>query len=393
MQNIRLIIPGSYYDSQIYAGKLYLWTSENTVITINWDRFVSEFSGGLPDHLKFATNCAFRKSSYLYGEEWKLFIQDIEMKEALLRRFEELSKKSILFDSDYSENYTIKEQDNPFPFPHADTLFYYGELYTGSRSGLQVTNRSSDRNPLSPRPTKIWDGPVLSIAANNETLALAAGSEGLYECDLPKKQNGRKEIQNISDRHSQSVRWLYASLFSSSYRGGFLADYDYERTRKNNESRRERRFIKLTSSSDLFHSEDDGNERFSTYSWGAHDKLCLTNTQEILVVRYSPNIDNKPRFTNLGSIKINNTIKGDILNADCALFGYIIETDDGILIVDSQLNHQWIEGEPVNWRVFPDSIDYTNHLHIIYEDRLEILSFYQDYFVDQETKKIGIKRG
>jgi hypothetical protein len=31
-----------------------------------------------------------------------------------------------------------------------------------------------------------------------------------------------------------------------------------------------------------------------------------------------------------------------------------------------------------------------NQLHVIYEDRLEILSFNHDYFVDQEAKLSGI---
>jgi len=48
-------------------------------------------------------------------------------------------------------------------------------------------------------------------------------------------------------------------------------------------------------------------------------------------------------------------------------------------------------GEPVNWRIFPRSKHYENQLHIIYNDRLEIISFNHDYFVNQNEKWAGIE--
>jgi hypothetical protein len=50
-----------------------------------------------------------------------------------------------------------------------------------------------------------------------------------------------------------------------------------------------------------------------------------------------------------------------------------------------------VEGEPVRWRVFPRSTNFTNQLHIIYDDRIEILSFVHDYLVKQEDKLAGIR--
>lgn len=387
MQNIKLIIPGSYYDSQIYAGRLYLWTLNGSIITIDWDKFVYNFSNQLPERLRFAAHCAFKKSGYLYGDEWKLFIQDTEMKTALLRRFDELSMGKFGFNQNDFDEFIIQEQDNPFPFPHADTLFYYGQLYSCSRSGIKFTGRGRDRNPLMPNARKVWDGPVLSVAAKHETLALSAGSEGLYEFDIPTKERARDKVKHISSRHSNGVRWLYASLYSSSYQGGYLADYDTETMKEDDKTRKERRFLNITSSNELFSSNETLN-----YSWGAHDKLCLISNQEIMVLQYTPNNRDKPRFSSLGSVDIKDRLRGDIVHGDSALFGYIIETDDGLLIIDSGMEYLWIEGEPVNWRVFPDSTDYTNHLHVIYEDYMEIHSFFRDYFVDQETKTVGIKR-
>ncbi len=56
----------------------------------------------------------------------------------------------------------------------------------------------------------------------------------------------------------------------------------------------------------------------------------------------------------------------------------------------SNLETLWLEGEPVNWCVFPKSTYYTNQLHVVYEDHLCIHSFNHDYFVNQDTKSVGI---
>lgn len=47
--------------------------------------------------------------------------------------------------------------------------------------------------------------------------------------------------------------------------------------------------------------------------------------------------------------------------------------------------------EVVKWRVYPRSIQYTNQLHVIYNDRMEILSFNDDYFENQEKKLFGYR--
>ena len=43
----------------------------------------------------------------------------------------------------------------------------------------------------------------------------------------------------------------------------------------------------------------------------------------------------------------------------------------------------------IRWRVFPRSTCYVNQLHVIYNNRIEIISFNDDYFVNQKNKKFG----
>jgi hypothetical protein len=63
-----------------------------------------------------------------------------------------------------------------------------------------------------------------------------------------------------------------------------------------------------------------------------------------------------------------------------------------LLIISSDARgYTFLEGEPVNWRVFPKSKYYTNQLHAVYDDYFCIYSFNDDYFVDQKQKQAGIQ--
>jgi hypothetical protein len=230
------------------------------------------------------------------------------------------------------------------------------------------------------------DLPVLGIAASYSTLALAAGSEGAFEFPLSAEfSNFSKELYHLTEKqHSNSVRWMYASVFSSSYFGdGYLADFTLE-----GEEEKIRVLRDIVPSDDLilYHQQNGGTK----FSWGLHDKICLAVNSSVEVVQYNPRKSDRDRFISLGEVGINE-LQGDIINADSALFGFIIESEDGLLIINSLQESKWIEGEPVNWRVFPRSKFYENQLHIIYDDHLCIHSFNHDYFVNQDMKRIGIR--
>lgn len=82
-----------------------------------------------------------------------------------------------------------------------------------------------------------------------------------------------------------------------------------------------------------------------------------------------------------------------ILVAEVTDFGIIIETSRRLYVLQS--NGELILINPteevVKWRVYPRSIQYTNQLHVIYNDRMEILSFNDDYFENQEKKLFGYR--
>jgi hypothetical protein len=286
----------------------------------------------------------------------------------------------------------IAEQDNPLPFPHADSLFYCNVLYIGSPSGVSAsTLNKSNKKSISSQAQKLWDGPVLAVAASYSTLALAAGSEGLFQRSSDLYSASREDAHLIISDHSNSARWMYYSIFSSSYyNSGYLADFDKTK-RYQKRYQRELRKLREVLSSDSIFGGDLEKER-TKYTWGVHDKICLAMQNHIDIVQYSPyETEYNQRFVSLGRID-SDSLYGDIIRGDSALFGYIIELEDGLLIIDSEAeSSHWLPGEPVNWRIFPKSKFYTNQLHVVYDEFICIHSFNQDYFVDQKAKRVGIR--
>ncbi len=126
------------------------------------------------------------------------------------------------------------------------------------------------------------------------------------------------------------------------------------------------------------------------YAWGCKDKVCQSSNGSIHVAKYTPWAeDAHDRFQRLADLELNAGY-GPVISAALATFGTVIEFEDGLVVLRSDDEHTVIRGEPVNWRVFPRSKHYANHLHIIYDDRLEVWSFNHDYFLDQTKKRLGI---
>ena len=408
---LELIIPGAYYDSQIYDGRLYLWTTDDSIITLDWDNLIHNIS--IDEKLKISLILGFQYGEKLYKD---LLFQDSEIQELLIEKFKNLSEQPIEVSNSVLDNYTIIEQENPLPFPHSDSYIHYGTVFVGSQSGVSASRCKYDRQTsLNPKSIKLWDAPVLSLSASHLTLALATGSEGLFDYSLVQRSGEkRNEPRSISSEHSNFARWLYPGIFSSSYfNRGYFADFKeskesqysneaiqltlplFEDTsitkisslEKDDVKIKKREFQKTYQSNDIFDTRT--NEQSSIFTWGSRDKICLVTENSIELVRCFPRKKEAQKFQSIGSVS-GQYFPEDIVSADSSFFGIVLEEEDSLLVINSLRQQQRFLGEPVNWRVFPQSRNYTNQLHIIYEDSIHIYSFNHDYFVDQKKKKIGM---
>ena len=128
-------------------------------------------------------------------------------------------------------------------------------------------------------------------------------------------------------------------------------------------------------------------------SWGIEDKIYKATDYGFEIIKYNnyaKKENGDEQFSRLNSFKFH-TWKGNIINGGSSYFGNIVECENALIVVQSDEKIFTINGPVTKWRVYPRSMNYENHLHVILDDRIEIYSFNQDYFVNQENKEIGIQ--
>jgi len=399
MQPIRLTIPGRYWDSQIYSGRLYLFLIDGSIQVIDWDRLVDQFP--IEDDLRLALSCAFSRSDYLYGARWNLLFRDHEVKELIRSKFDRLSDRNLEIQTrQLRHDFLVAESENRFAFPHTDSRIYGNMMYVSSQQGIwQGSCNKRLVYGVNQRPTKHWDAPVLAMAAYGNTLAMAGGCEGLFETpigDTSWKYSGNLdtdiwEIRKLADRDCVKCDWAFTSIFASSHvDDGFLAHFIVDSLEQPprdgsawEEEVRTRRFDCLREAREIFDCRG--------YAWASQDKIYQAGQGTIRVCRFDPWAEDQGSvIESLGEISLQ-AWKGGVVSAGVAVFGSVIECDNALVVTGSDGVNDTIPGEPVRWRVFPRSRFYENHLHVIYEDRLEIWSYNHDYFVDQKEKRMGVK--
>jgi hypothetical protein len=404
MRPLQIILPGKYFDSRIYSGRLYLWRMDGSIQVLNWDRLIDSLA--VEPRLRLALECGFKRSDRLYGSNWErsFFFGDPEIKEVLRRRFTDLAQTPIEVTPWELHQAEIRHRGKPMPFPHSDCIIYGGRLHICSPQGVFSTERGR-KHPDLTRSQKRWDCPTVGISAGYGNLALSAGSEGLFELAI-EAPFGPERPRLLTPLHSSSSHWTFFSIFSSSpLHAGYLLDFDLHKKGRPStsfeveayldwrsagmiaegppEESSNRSFHALFRAEDLFHR--------SSFSWGVQEKLCQVSDNEVRIIRYWPwNRHGEERFEAMGEVAFSGS-GAEPISADSAVFGYVLEFDDSLLVIESTGEEFRIPGEPVNWRVFPKSRYYENHLHVLFEDRLEIYTFNDDYFVAQKGKPIGIE--
>lgn len=386
MQAIVVRIEGKFWDSQVADGLLYLFGRSGDIRVFNWDRFVSELNKS--DEVRAELNWALCRNDLLYGLRFQLGYPSAEIWQLIQSKFARLSQSPIDASLALLERYSLTHQDNTFPFPHRDSAAHRGRLYVAGQRGLFSSGgiRGGTKQHLT-NPIRLTEVPAFTIRPNKDSVALAAGDEGLLEFLVPKKfQDEARDLPPHTLAHQNCVdcSWIFQSLYGSSFTGpGYLAQSTREKERRHKRLPNHVMTSNLVTEETIFHHRG--------YSWGTRDLLCQVRDNAVRVVRYSPNARTQDGLLqDLGTIEIEGW-KGDVVSGRVAVFGIIIECDEAIVIKPSVGPVITLAGEPVRWRTFPGSARYENQLHVIYENRLEVFSFTHDYFVNQTEKRVGYR--
>lgn len=391
MQPIKLTIEGSYCDCQIYRGWLYLWTFDARLIVVEWNKLIDSLWEDEID--KFAFNVCFQDGSYLYKDILEQLLTDPEVKNLVIRKIMKLYNFNLNISKDLLDRYTRAVQDAPSRTIPIDTEIYDSKLYYCTDDGFYETNAHNTRNnPVSSRPMKLWDARLLSLKANrSHQVALSAGDDGLFELNRTRSLSTllrriEPDIVQVSERHSSVANYTYLSLYSTSYTGeSFMSYFSWIKDERNLTFIRER-------------GEDFDNEAIfgssnsvDELSWGMHDKLYRVGKDKIEVVRFhNGSADRAPqeKFSKLAEYNLSNCSSRPIC-ASSSVFGSIIEYDDRLIVIQSDGEVFSLNAPVTRWRIYPRSINYQNHLHVLLDDCMHVYSFNHDWLQNQWAKQMG----
>lgn len=394
MQPVTLTIPGRFWDSQIYSGELTLFDDEGAVYRVDWGKAVDEIATANVT-VQTAIRVAFSDSDLFYNNKVRRILLDPEIKAPIIRQLSELSETRYSLQSSVLSKYA-----SPFSFLPTDTEMYYNKLFAGDDSGLYSASRSMPGQFVS-KADKHHDARVFQIKASDSytSVAAALGDEGLYEFEFNRadKDNTLDSGIRLAKRPCSACDWAFQSVVGWTAESSFFVNY-FETDRTKDVGKRSRVLDRVYEASEMFLANDPA------IVWGAREKMYRLDAKGITVTNYSRgkkvDISTKsgksssrsmPSFGEAGYIPHNFDTEG-FVSAGTAPFGSVIEFDDGLLVIRSDGLFEQFDGEPVQWRIFPRSSNYSNQLHIIYEDHLLIVSFVHDYFVDQTSKLAGFAK-
>lgn len=400
MQPIKISIKGDYYDCQIYRGRLYLWTFDGSLKVYNWNELVQSFIKKETD--KIAMTFCFLDGNYLYKSSLIELFKDPDFKKILIKKFNQIKKLNLELNEKELDKFLFGEQETPTGIIPTDTEIYSNKLYFIHEKGLysgSAHRGKSEKFSVSSRPKKIWDCNLLSIKANKyPQLALSGGDEGLFELNLASslpnnlsRVEKKSPIFQISKNHSSFSNYSYLNIYNTSLvEKSFLAQFKWIIEKgKNNKEIPIRNYDGFINDKEIFGTDNDKH----FLSWGIEDKIYKARNGgfDIIKLNYYANLEKgEKKFTKLNSVNLN-VWKGEVISGGTAYFGNIIECENALIVIQSNGENLTIPGPITRWRVYPRSMNYENHLHVILDDQIEIYSFNHDYFVNQFEKSIGIQ--
>ena len=400
MQPVKITLKGDYYDCQIYRGRLYLWTFDGDLKVYNWKELVQSFIKKETDNI--AMTFCFLDGNYLYKSSLIELFKDKDFKNLLLKKFKEIEKPTFELSIVELEKYIFGQQETPTGILPTDTEIYSNKLYFINENGLfsgSAHRAKSEKYPVSSKPSKLWDCNLLSLKANKyPQLALSGGDEGLFELNMAsslpsnlERIEQRSPIFQVSKNHSSFSNYSYLNIYNTSLvENSFLATFKWNITKDNNNKEKPLRdYDTYINDKTIF----DVKNKKHFVSWGIEDKLYKATEGgfEIIKINNYANAEKgEKQFNRLKTVDFN-AWKGNVINGGTAYFGNIVECENALIIIQSDSKILTIPGPITKWRIYPRSMNYENHLHVILDDRIEIYSFNHDYFLNQENKEIGIE--
>lgn len=390
----KISITGQYYDSYLYKDVLVLINLDKTFDSLNWMDLVDKVNTDVNNNLAY--ECAFRNSKFLYNPHYKSFYQDNEFRNLILSKIERIPDINVIRDESLFQVCKINSKNKELRFLPNDIIVYKNNMYFSDSSGVyykRISSIGGYRSSHSLSPTSYWVSDMSNVVSfglqNGGYLYLATLENGLWVCDLKfnnysfydRFESKRKYQRRITKEHTSHIKNNYSSLLLGSYMSEsyFLSSY-YTKRKK-----RSKNPVRL---SELFNSNSD------SFYVSSQDKIYQITEKGVNLIKFTQSkVEKNAQFSEIINVIDCDMDLDNLISSSVELFGIVLEYRDRLVIILSNNTLYTIktENKLVNWRTFPRSQNYTNQIHLIFEDRIDIISINHDFLVDQRYKKFGVR--
>jgi hypothetical protein len=372
-----LIIKGSYFDTFLYRSYLYLLKDNCQISIVDWSKVVLEL--GAKEHNYLGYNASFLLSNLLYDPNYAILYQDDEIKKDFLRRLSIKQTSSKTLDELISSNIvnlTI-EGINESPF---DFMIYYDQIFYLTTEGL-FCQSINYKKILAHRLSSAYcvsKGTYVSMQIGDSHQILLCGLDKGVTAINFKYENGKEE--SVATKFSAENVSFIERNFSSYLLGSYYGENNFM-IRSFDEKNRKYNIEETKNLSAVFE-----NYR---YIISFREKVYAICDDGIYSSVFT---QSKKEFSKAVKISNSDYTNKRFVCGKAAYFGIVLEFDDCIEVLlsnDKIYSIPFPKNDLINWRCFPDSTGYTNQLHLVFSDHIDIYSFNQDFLVNQWDKKLG----
>lgn len=391
MRSVKIRIPGSFWDSQIYSGELILLGDEGEFHKIAWEAFVDKIASQ-NIAMQTAIRVAFSDSDLFYNNKVRRILRDPHVESPIKSQLRNLASIDLQAERMRSREYWTT-QNSPFDFLPTDTEIYYNQFFAGGNEGLYSFPRYASTKSKESRLQKHHDASIFQVKASERfsALATAAGNDGLFDFSVPRSGYDKLgDARQLASQACSACDWAFQSVMGWTSEDAFMANFREEKDPSS--KKKVRIFDRIIDQSEIFGLLDGAETDFV---WGSREKIYKISDGVISVRNYNSSAKaekkSNSKFEYLGAEAF--SFDAEVIATGTAPFGTVLEFDDRIIVMRSDGEVETFLGETAHWRVFPRSEHYSNQLHLIYESYVDIISFTHDYFVNQEKKMFGFSKG
>lgn len=350
----KIKIEGDFIDSFIYSGTLFLVDTQLKLTSYAWHDLLN------------VTNCPSDLNLTLHQCFSNMRMQNIY----------NLDDSYTIYNNILNQHCCDELFLDSWP---TDLDIYNNNFLISSNNGIQTfkfnrENSLSAKVKFENKVNTLWSNKVFELAVGNlDRLIISCGSMGAFELFT----NSYSQYKLESEKQLNEEEWIGCewdnstgiAILKNQLKQELLKfeNLDQEHLKVLTDQRDRNKYYKTIKEEDPIEYEIPNSTQKYINSWIFEDKVYLFSEDLDLYI-YENNNLNK-----VSEIDKTQRPIGKIINSAKTHFGLVFEDMENLYVQNSDINI--LSNKVTNWRTYPKSKNYQNHIHFIEDDNLTIQIF------------------